>query len=182
MGIVERFNKHSWKFHITIGILSMLTIGFIDFVTGIEFRMEIFYLAPIAYVTWFVNQKSGIAASALSLMLILFSDLLDGKSYHHILIETWNLTMYFIFFIIVAVLIHKLRTIITALQKALSAVKELSGILPICANCKKIRDDDGYWQDVAVYISKHTNAEFTHGLCKECTIKLYPELINKVGR
>ena len=66
--------------------------------------------------------------------------------------------------------------------RARRAVKELSGILPICANCKKIRDDDGYWQDVAVYISKHTNAEFTHGLCKECTIKLYPELIKKVDR
>jgi DNA-binding response OmpR family regulator len=62
------------------------------------------------------------------------------------------------------------------LQQALDQVKLLSGLLPICANCKKIRDDQGYWQDVAGYIRDHSEAEFTHGICPDCMQKLYPDL------
>ncbi len=62
-----------------------------------------------------------------------------------------------------------------ALQEALKNVKTLSGLLPICANCKKIRDDEGYWQDVAVYIRDHSEADFSHGICPECAKALYPE-------
>jgi DNA-binding response OmpR family regulator len=61
------------------------------------------------------------------------------------------------------------------LQQTLDQVKILSGLLPICANCKKIRDDQGYWQDVAVYIRDHSEAEFTHGICPGCMLKLYPD-------
>lgn len=64
--------------------------------------------------------------------------------------------------------------LIVTLQQALSEVKRLSGLLPICANCKKIRDDQGYWQDVAVYIRDHSEAEFTHGICPDCVEVLYP--------
>jgi PAS domain S-box-containing protein len=60
------------------------------------------------------------------------------------------------------------------LQKALSEVKMLKGILPICASCKKIRDDKGYWNQVEVYIRDHSEAEFSHGICPECKEKLYP--------
>lgn len=69
--------------------------------------------------------------------------------------------------------------LIASLQNALSEVKKLSGLLPICANCKKIRDDQGYWQDVAVYIRDHSEAEFTHGICPDCYTELYPELAQK---
>ncbi len=61
------------------------------------------------------------------------------------------------------------------LQKALSEVKKLSGFLPICASCKKIRDDKGYWNQVEVYIRDHSEAEFSHGICPDCMKKLYPD-------
>jgi AmiR/NasT family two-component response regulator len=61
------------------------------------------------------------------------------------------------------------------LQAALAKVKQLSGLLPICANCKKIRNDQGYWQDVAVYVRDHSEADFSHGICPDCMKKLYPE-------
>ncbi|MBN1219276.1 MAG: response regulator [Anaerolineae bacterium] len=69
----------------------------------------------------------------------------------------------------------ELQTRNEELQEALAQIKTLRGLLPICANCKKIRDDDGYWQDVAVYIRDHSEAEFSHGLCPDCAAKLYPE-------
>lgn len=65
------------------------------------------------------------------------------------------------------------------LQEALENIKTLRGMIPICANCKKIRDDEGYWQDVAVYVHDHSEADFTHGICPDCMVKLYPEYVNK---
>ncbi len=62
------------------------------------------------------------------------------------------------------------------LQLALQKVNTLSGMLPICASCKKIRDDKGYWNQIESYIRDHSEAEFTHGICPECSDRLYPEL------
>jgi hypothetical protein len=68
--------------------------------------------------------------------------------------------------------------VIVELQQALAHVKKLSGLLPICASCKKIRDDKGYWQQIEAYIRDHSEAEFSHGLCPVCAKKLYPELFD----
>jgi GAF domain-containing protein len=65
------------------------------------------------------------------------------------------------------------------LQKALDEVKTLRGIIPICASCKQIRDDKGYWRQVERYISDHTDAEFSHGICPECMTKLNPRSAEK---
>lgn len=70
---------------------------------------------------------------------------------------------------------HEVKKINQKLRAALDAVKTLEGILPICAGCKKIRDDQGYWNQVEDYIGKHSTAEFSHGICPECTGELYPE-------
>jgi hypothetical protein len=61
------------------------------------------------------------------------------------------------------------------LQKALAEIKTLRGIVPICSSCKKIRNDKGYWQQVEVYVSDNSEAEFSHGICPDCMTKLYPE-------
>lgn len=66
--------------------------------------------------------------------------------------------------------------LIARLEKALSEIKTLRGILPICSACKKIRDDKGYWQQIEAYIRAHSDAQFTHGICPECVRKLYPEI------
>ncbi len=63
------------------------------------------------------------------------------------------------------------------LQASLDKVKLLSGLLPICSHCKKIRDDKGYWEDVAVYIRDHSEAEFSHGICPDCVKEFYPEFV-----
>jgi len=65
--------------------------------------------------------------------------------------------------------------LILELQDALAKVKTLSGLLPICTHCKKIRDDEGYWNQLETYIQEHSEAEFTHGFCDECAKKHYPE-------
>lgn len=62
------------------------------------------------------------------------------------------------------------------LNKALTEIKTLRGIIPICASCKKIRDDQGYWNQVEVYVRDRTEAEFSHSICPKCIKKLYPDI------
>jgi PAS domain S-box-containing protein len=66
--------------------------------------------------------------------------------------------------------------LIGELREALANIKTLRGLVPICASCKKIRDDQGYWNLLETYISAHSEAEFSHGMCPECVGKLYPDL------
>ncbi|MBI4810188.1 MAG: PAS domain S-box protein [Ignavibacteriales bacterium] len=70
--------------------------------------------------------------------------------------------------------------LIHELKEALSEVKMLTGLLPICSNCKKIRDDGGYWTQVETYIAKHTDATFTHGLCPDCIKELFPDVYKRM--
>jgi len=68
------------------------------------------------------------------------------------------------------------RKLVNELQDALAKVKTLSGMLPICASCKKIRDDKGYWNRIETYISEHSEVLFSHGLCPDCAKKALEEL------
>jgi hypothetical protein len=62
---------------------------------------------------------------------------------------------------------------------ALSKIKMLSGMLPICSSCKKVRNDEGYWEQIEAYIRDHSEAEFSHSICPECAARLYPEYYKK---
>ena len=61
------------------------------------------------------------------------------------------------------------------LERTISEVKTLRGLLPICASCKKVRDDKGYWNQIDKYLETHSEVEFSHGLCPDCAKKLYPD-------
>jgi len=65
--------------------------------------------------------------------------------------------------------------LIEKLQAAVSQVKALSGLLPICSSCKKVRDDRGYWNQIESYIQRHSDAQFSHGLCPDCISKYFPD-------
>ena len=66
--------------------------------------------------------------------------------------------------------------LILELTDALAKVKTLKGLLPICSFCKKIRDDQGYWNQLEAYIETHSDAAFSHGICRECAEKYYPDM------
>jgi len=85
-----------------------------------------------------------------------------------------------IFFKVTNPILTRLSKTIGNLQTALKEVKVLRGILPICSFCKKIRDDDGYWKQVEVYISERSHADFSHGICPSCLKENYPEQYDAV--
>lgn len=72
------------------------------------------------------------------------------------------------------------ENLIKELRKALDEVKTLEGLVPICSHCKKIRDDSGFWGNVEQYIAKHSNVDFSHGICPDCLKKHYPEQYKKM--
>ncbi|MCK4765652.1 MAG: response regulator [Candidatus Aminicenantes bacterium] len=74
----------------------------------------------------------------------------------------------------------KERELIVQLKEALTRVKQLSGMIPICSRCKKIRDDEGFWQRVEEYLEAHSEAQLTHSLCPDCVIKLFPEMSEEI--
>ena len=67
------------------------------------------------------------------------------------------------------------ESLIKELREAMAKIKTLSGLIPICAWCKKVRDDKGYWQNVEQYVKEHSQADFTHGMCPDCQKKYFPE-------
>jgi len=75
-----------------------------------------------------------------------------------------------------------LATRLEELQEAHDRIRTLSGIVPICSCCKMIRNDDGYWEQVEVYIRDRTEAEFTHGICPTCITERYPEIGQGIGK
>lgn len=70
--------------------------------------------------------------------------------------------------------------LIMEMTTALAGIKQLKKLLPICPSCKKIRDDKGYWTNLEIYLSKHSDAEFSHGICRSCMKKLYPDQYQKL--
>jgi hypothetical protein len=182
MGILEWFSSLRKRYHIIIGLLLTMAIGYVDYATGYELRMEVFYLLPIFYATWFVGQRIGILFSVLAIITTECSDILAGKKYTNISIEFWNAAMYFVFFVSVTLLLKLRKTLqqreslIAELDSALNQNEELSALLPVCANCKKFRLDDEYRQKVEAYIFEHTDVDCSRSLCRECAMKLSPKL------
>ena len=76
-------------------------------------------------------------------------------------------------------LLMRERNLRSELQKAVDNIKTLKGLLPICASCKKIRDDEGYWHRIEDYIQNHSEAELRHGICPDCANQLYGEFLNE---
>lgn len=73
------------------------------------------------------------------------------------------------------------EALIEQLKEAVANIRTLEGYLPICASCKKVRDDKGYWNGIEEYIRTHTRADFTHGMCPDCAKALYPQFMTKHG-
>ena len=77
-------------------------------------------------------------------------------------------------------LYQELETKNKALRKALTEIETLRQLIPICSNCKKVRNDDGYWEQIDHYLRVHSDIKFTHGICPDCLKKLYPDFANEI--
>jgi light-regulated signal transduction histidine kinase (bacteriophytochrome) len=114
----------------TIAIVCTMLIGYVDYLTGFELRIDVFYLIPISFVAWYISKKTGMQISLVSVLLIFLSDLLSKPDHHVHFIDLWNISMILLFFVIVTLSLSKLRITLdeqrrlaVELQKALDDIK-----------------------------------------------------------
>ncbi len=173
------FVRRTMVFVVTI--ISVLFLGVMDYITGWEFGFFVFYFIPIALSAWLLGIRYSIGISILSSIVWFISDYYSGYPYSSVLFRYWNAGIRFLSFLSISFsisyyqLLIKERLLSQELKESLGNVKTLSGLIPICAACKKIRDDEGYWKQVEEYVGEHTEAQFSHGLCPDCYQKYRKE-------
>jgi len=120
----------------------------------------------------------GIFLAEAAIMLAL-SQLPTMTKYQEAAFDALSLSV-IIFPLLYFLVFRPMKRVIDRYKQALVEVTTLRGIVPICSSCKKVRDDEGFWQGVETYISNRSDAQFSHGLCPDCIRTLYPDVAEKV--
>ncbi|MCJ7595753.1 MAG: DUF4118 domain-containing protein [Desulfobacterales bacterium] len=169
-------------------MIGILILGFVDYVTGYEVGFFVFYFVPIGFVAWSGGAKRSYVAAVTSAVVWFFADWFSGHPYSHTVAAFWNSGIRLVSFLMTGYIISRIkellekeRQISNDLRAAQKQVKTLRDLLPICGNCKKIRNDKGYWQQIEEYLDMHSHALFRHGVCPECAQKLLDEVELELG-
>lgn len=166
-------------FVVLMGTFGVALVGSLDFLTGHTINLSFFYTVPIVYASWKGGWRLGIPIATASGIVAMLADLWMDKVTAHQIFSYWNAANRISFFALVVFMVDKIQSLYSRqvrlgdeLSASLSEIRRLSGMLPICSWCKKIRGDSGYWQQVEEYVTAHSEAEFTHGICPECDSKV----------
>ncbi len=170
--------KNRWLIVIAC-IAASLVIDWLDYVTGETYELFILYYLPVGLVAWHVNRTAGLLMGILCTATWFQSDYLSHARYS-LFVGTWDTAMRFVSFVGLAWILSKVQTELARekrlndeLAEAMAQIKTLTGILPMCSFCRKIRDDKNQWVPLESYISKHSDAQVSHGLCPICYKKHY---------
>ena len=171
------FKKKSTDVPGTVNIIVLQIMAAYLYITGGVSNSGIFwlFLFPITYF-FFKGSRAGVIWFLLQLAMMSIVFTLSRLHYIAIPYSSLFFTVSVMVLIIEAAVlfVHEKIT-----EDNLAQIKILRGLLPICSSCKKIRQDDGYWNHIELYIKEHSDATFTHGLCPDCARKLYPDLFEE---
>jgi len=161
----------------TVSIASLLllgAVGVVQSVTGLHVALAPFYLLPIALVSLRSDRTAGLLVST-ACGVLWISTRMGMTDREFLWVDAWNNILRVGVFITFSLILSRLKgdaeremKLHRELVGALTRVKQLTGLLPICAWCKRIRDKEGTWQQVESYVTVHSEAGFTHGICPEC--------------
>jgi len=157
-------------------------LGWVDYITGHELHFFVFYFIPVCLAGWRLGLTEAIIVSIMSTGIWFYADFKAGNTYSRHVVAVWNTMIRLSAFLFVgwalarlSSLLSKERELAAKLKESLAQIRVLEGIVPICASCKKIRDDAGKWEQMEVYIRDRTHAEFSHGICPDCARKMLAE-------
>jgi hypothetical protein len=182
----KRLPNWLWAILTVVGVL---VLGWVDWVTGYELNFYLFYFLPVSVGAWFLGLGSSVSLSVFSAMVWFGADVLSGHLHSSHAHAVWNTTILLASFLAMGWAVSKMRQALDRehnkadeLRQALAEIKVLEAFLPICTQCKKIRNQQGVWQQLEVYIGEHSNTRFSHGYCQECAKKALEEagLMKKV--
>jgi len=167
---------------VCVGLVLTAVAGLLDYVTGYEISVSILYLGPISLVAWYGGRVPGAIMAIVGSAAWSITNVGAGEMSRHPLTPYWNGLVLLGEFLIVVFVVDRLKiaynaqvALVEELREATTKIKTLRGLVPICAWCKKIRDDEGYWRDLEAYMAAHSEAVFTHGICPQCEEKVRKE-------
>lgn len=159
-------------------VLFIFILWWVDLETGYELNFFIFYFIPVGISAWILGIEVSIVLSVLCALIWFIAEYVSGHSYSAHFYAVWNTLIRMVSFFIIGWSSDKIKLLLQSekiksenLQKALSEIKVLESFLSICCVCKKIRNEDGSWQQLESYISNHSETKFSHGYCPECARK-----------
>lgn len=163
-------------------VLALVLIGFADWVTGPIIGFSIFYVIPVFGVTWRLGKREGFLMAFISAVVWVTMDML-GRPELARGIALWNFGVNFLLLSAISLVLTRIKDamtqqvgLTTELQQALAEVTRLTGLLRVCAWCRRIRNDEGGWEPMEQYLSKHADVQFTHGICSDCVQKHHPDV------
>ena len=161
-----------------LAYVGVIVIGLIDWLTGYELNVFVFYFLPVSIGAWFLGLGVAVTLAVLSAVVWFGADVLSGHTYSSYVYAVWDTIIRLVSFLAIGWAVSKIQKSLAreketaeALRRSLSQVKVLESFLPICAQCKKIRNQEGVWQHLEVYIGQHSNTQFSHSYCPECARK-----------
>ena len=166
------FRKKNTTFPSTFIILILLALTPYLFITGGVFNTGIFWVVvfPTVYF-FFKGSREGLIWFAVHFGMIIVSIILMRTGLIEIPYKSTTCFFLVVVMVVEAVFIYLYERII---EKYVSQIRTLRGLIPICSVCKKVRDDRGYWNQLEKFLREHSDATFTHGICDECADKYYP--------
>lgn len=163
-----------WMWILT-AVAVAICLGVIDWRTGYDLNFFVFYFIPVSIAAWFVGRGAAVSVAVFSALVWFGADALSGHTHSLDFYAVWNTIVRLVAFLLIGWTVSKIRQLldreqglVQELRQALSEVKILEAFLPICAQCKKIRNQEGGWEPMEVYIGEHAGTQFSHGYCPEC--------------
>jgi hypothetical protein len=163
----------------TGAVLLLAAITWTDYLTGYELGFFVFYFAPVSIATWYLSRRWGIAFGVAGAFCWYLSDRLGEHQYSRAWYVYWETAMRLVAFLTIALTVFRIREalarerqLVADLSDSLAQVRQLEGLIPVCAWCRRIRDDAGYWERFEAYLSTRTGARFTHGICPSCSERM----------
>jgi K+-sensing histidine kinase KdpD len=167
-----------WTLVLAVVILCIIAVT--DHFVGGRFGLTLFYLVPIFLIAWRFGRMVAVM-TAVACALVWFAVDTSINDYSYVFERSWSIGTKAGVFVAFAIIVARVKYDIThqmrlnnELTEALAEVKKLSGLLPICAWCKKIRDQEGKWHPIEDYVTEHSDADFSHGICPECAASRHP--------
>ena len=161
-----------------LAIVLAIVLATIDATTGHELSFFVFYFLPVSFVAWHLGFAGGVGMAIFCGLLWSGADFLAGHRYASEFYSVWNGGIRLVSFLAMSWTVSKIRSLVDlerqtteTLRRTLAEVKVLESFLPICAQCKKIQNQQGDWQQMEVYIGQHAGTRFSHGYCPECARK-----------